>query len=178
MSPINFFARGKTEELMRFASRTISARTGPSVATHITEDDKFPFSAFVWAGASSISASHLVAVAITDSRYPQRVGLSVCRAALDACARCPESSTDATPPSNAAVAAIRTEYATPAGDKLVKLQAGVDEVRVQMMRNIELLMERGEKIEDLAARSQDLSTSAKSFVRTSRKLNRCPCAVV
>ena len=62
----------------------------------------------------------------------------------------------------------------------IKCKQAVDEiaqVRNIMIDNVEKILERGEKIEDLVKRSEYLSKSSKDFYRRSKKLNRC-CSIV
>lgn len=56
------------------------------------------------------------------------------------------------------------------GDQLSALQSQVDEVKDIMTQNIEKVLERGEKIEILVDKTEELSTSAQSFQKSSTKL--------
>lgn len=60
-------------------------------------------------------------------------------------------------------------------DKIRKIQQNLDEVQKIMVMNLEEAIGRGEKIEELAQKSDHLSESSKMFLRDSKKLNRC-CA--
>lgn len=48
----------------------------------------------------------------------------------------------------------------------------VDEVRSIMERNVEMILDRGEKLEDLEAKSDDLSKATLAFKKQARKLKR------
>ncbi|XP_059155870.1 vesicle-associated membrane protein 7-like [Physella acuta] len=57
-------------------------------------------------------------------------------------------------------------------DQLNKVQDQVDELKEIMVKNIDQLAERGEKLELLVDKSEDLSANAVSFRKTSRNLAR------
>ncbi|KAK7111258.1 vesicle-associated membrane protein 7-like [Littorina saxatilis] len=58
------------------------------------------------------------------------------------------------------------------GDTVSKLQSQVDEVKGVMTQNIEKVMERGDRLEDLMDKTEELENSAQNFQRTSRKISR------
>jgi hypothetical protein len=55
----------------------------------------------------------------------------------------------------------------------VKVQRVLDDVRDAMACNIEELLRRGEKLEDLAAQSEELDKASKDFYKGAKKLNGC-----
>ena len=58
-------------------------------------------------------------------------------------------------------------------DKLYKIDKDLDSCKEIMHKNIDKILERGEKIEDLVEKSKDLSKTSKDFYRTTKKFNRC-----
>ena len=59
-------------------------------------------------------------------------------------------------------------------DKLLKVEKELMEVNEIMRKNMNDLMKRGETIEDLMAKSKDLSTASVSFYKKAKKANtRC-----
>ena len=56
-------------------------------------------------------------------------------------------------------------------DKISKIDKTLNDTKVIMLQNIEKVLKRGEKIEDLVKRSNDLSKTSKQFYKTSKKLN-------
>ena len=72
------------------------------------------------------------------------------------------------------LAAKLKEYADPTKvDKIYKINKDLDYTKIIMHQNIDKVLERGEKIEDLVERSKDLSKSSKKFYKTTRKMNSC-----
>ena len=62
-------------------------------------------------------------------------------------------------------------------DSLTKLQSELDETKIIMHDNIEKILDRGEKIDDLVAKSEGLSYQSKAFYTTARKTNSC-CVIL
>ncbi|SBT80170.1 SNARE protein, putative [Plasmodium malariae] len=66
------------------------------------------------------------------------------------------------------------KYQNPSeADKLSRVQKDLDEVKDVMLKNIEDLLQRGEKLDDLMKKSQDLSNSSYQFYRQAKKNNQC-----
>ncbi|XP_078072945.1 vesicle-associated membrane protein 8 [Mustelus asterias] len=60
----------------------------------------------------------------------------------------------------------------PGPEKLSNLQGQVDDVRGIMSQNIEKVLERGERLDDLIIKTDDLQATADSFQKTSTKIAR------
>lgn len=58
-------------------------------------------------------------------------------------------------------------------DKLMKIQKELDDVKDIMTKNIEEVLKRGEKLEDLMDRSKDLSDQSTIFYKQAKKANSC-----
>ena len=53
------------------------------------------------------------------------------------------------------------------------LEAELDETKVVLHSTMESLLERGEKLDDLVARSEHLRFQSKAFYKNARKKNEC-----
>lgn len=61
-----------------------------------------------------------------------------------------------------------TKYQDPAqADSILKIQKELDETKIVLHKTIESVLQRGEKIDDLVAKSDGLSAQSKMFYRTS-----------
>lgn len=58
-------------------------------------------------------------------------------------------------------------------DKVSEVQAKVDEVKGIMIKNIEDILERGEKLEDLLYKTEEVQSASVKFYKKSKKLNNC-----
>jgi len=69
---------------------------------------------------------------------------------------------------------IARQYADPASvDKIVKVQDELDKTIETMHVAIEKVLERGENIEDLVKKTDELNESTRIFVNDAKKLNSC-----
>lgn len=62
-------------------------------------------------------------------------------------------------------------------DAMSRIQKDIDETKEVMLNTLDKLLIRGEKLEELAQKSQDLSFQSKAFMKKSQDLNRC-CTLV
>jgi len=60
----------------------------------------------------------------------------------------------------------------PSADKMTKIKGDINDTKDQMIRNIDKVLERGEKIELLVDKTEDLSNQSHSFKSKSVKLKR------
>nr|CAD7400621.1 unnamed protein product [Timema poppensis] len=58
-------------------------------------------------------------------------------------------------------------------DAMTKIQEELDETKIILHNTIEAVLERGEKLDDLVAKSEGLSLQSKAFYKTARKTNSC-----
>ncbi|RYP04754.1 hypothetical protein DL764_004248 [Monosporascus ibericus] len=62
-------------------------------------------------------------------------------------------------------------------NSIMKIQKELDETKIVLHKTIESVLQRGEKIDDLVAKSSDLSTQSKAFYQSAKKQNSC-CTVM
>lgn len=62
-------------------------------------------------------------------------------------------------------------------DQIMRIQDNLENIRVILHQSIEEVLNRGEKLDDLILKSNELSKSSKDFYGRTRKLNSC-CSVV
>lgn len=60
---------------------------------------------------------------------------------------------------------------------MTRLQADLDETKIILHNTISAVLQRGEKLDDLVAKSEDLSSQSKMFYKTARKTNQC-CSLI
>jgi len=67
-----------------------------------------------------------------------------------------------------------TKYQNPKeADAMTKMQTDIDETKIILHSAITGILQRGEKLDTLVAKSEDLSTQSKVFYKTARKTNQC-----
>lgn len=58
-------------------------------------------------------------------------------------------------------------------DPMTKVQNELDETKIILHNTIASVLERGEKLDDLVAKSEGLSMQSKTFYKTAKKTNSC-----
>ncbi|EAY19661.1 SNARE protein, putative [Trichomonas vaginalis G3] len=160
---IGFLYRKNAIEICDFAAQQMA--DGSNMNTYITaEENKFLISMYRMRPNVAI----LIAV---DKEYPSRAAFNILREIGT------EYETNHLQFPNGKSAVMKkaiVEYQNPANaDKIKKIQENLDDIQKIMVTNLEEAIGRGQKINELAEKSEHLSESSKMFLRDSKKLNRC-----
>jgi len=168
LNSFGFFQRASVQEFLGFSSTTIVERTGLATRQSVKERE---YLCHVY-----VRADGLGAVLVSDADYPHRVAHTLLTKILDDMSAKVDWKT-ATPES------LRTyketdiclaRYQDPKqADALTKIQTELDETKIIMHNTIEAVLERGEKLDDLVAKSDNLSAQSKMFYTTAKKTNSC-----
>jgi len=171
LSSFGFFKRGTVKELINFFMRQVIQRTLPGEKNVVDQGD-YVCHAFV-AGEGLCSA------VVSDKEYPTRVGLSLAALVLqefksahpsEKWAREQNDMALSTP----AIAELLVAYQKPdEADNISKIQHNLDDIKVILHQSMDDLLKRGEKIENIIERSEDLSQSSKQFLWQAKKGNEC-----
>lgn len=154
----------------RFASKTIVERTQAAARQSIKQD--------VYMCHVYVRADNLAGVLIADHEYPGRVAHTLLTKVLDDfTAKVPkdqwqtgsESTIDFT-----LLPSYLSKYQDPReADALTKIQGDLDETKIILRNTIASVLERGEKLDDLVSKSEQLSIQSKAFYKTAKKTNSC-----
>jgi len=172
LSSFSRFTRGNYAEFMTFTSKTIAERTSAGQRQDVQEQS-YTFHAY---GRSE----GVCGIIISDQEYPSLVAHQILSKLLD------EFLTEYT------VASFQngkklpfpklkeyiTKYQDPQqADSIMKIQKELDETKILMRKTIESVLERGEKIDSLVAKSDGLSAQSKMFYTQAKKQNSC-CTIM
>jgi len=109
----------------------------------------------------------IVGIIMSDHEYPLLVAQSLLNKVLDEfTAKYPRSTWATSDPtlSFPELAQYLAKYQDPQqADSIMKIQKELDETKVILHKTIESVLERGEKIDDLVAKSQGLSDTSRMF---------------
>lgn len=153
-----------------FASKTIVERTQLASRQSVKQD--------VYMCHVYVRADNLAAVLIADHEYPGRVAHTLITKVMDdfAAKVSPDqwpTGSDATINFNQ-LPALLAKYQNPReADALTKIQGDLDETKIILRNTIEAVLERGEKLDDLVVKSEQLSMQSKAFYKTAKKTNSC-----
>ncbi|KAL7753368.1 palmitoyltransferase [Sorochytrium milnesiophthora] len=174
VSSYGFFQQGSMREFLVFTSKTLAERT-PAGQRQSVEQDEYNMHVHAYNRRDG-----LVGVVVTDKEYPVRVAFSLLNKVLDDFTqKFPKAEwtqlTAATSQSRfPELQATLTKFQDPhSADSLLKVQRELDETKIILHKTIESVLERGEKLDDLVAKSDQLSMQSKTFYKTAQKTNSC-----
>ena len=149
-----------TEDLFRFISGSICNRLDEDISDkqsapfHVVQDGDF-LAHFCFQGGG------VVTIAITDKSYPADV---VRRLIADITKGY----------SHNGLRDLLKKYQDPNEDKVHKISCQLEDTKKVVYENIDKLFARGEKLEELVAKTEQLSQETKTFFRRARSTrNRC-----
>jgi len=171
---VGYIKRSAFRDFMKFSTRTIALRTNEG-GMQVVEDAGYKILVFRPVGKHGI-----VGAAVTDPEYPDRVAQSLLsKLTEDFLAEVPETNfNDRTKITFPAIHAMLRKYQDPKeADPIMKVQKDLDDTKVILHKTIESVLERGEKLDNLVERSNQLSGQSKMFYKTAKKTNSC-CVVM
>ncbi|PHJ17269.1 snare protein [Cystoisospora suis] len=175
LSSFPFFHRSTMKEHIVFHSRLICART-PVGRRQVVEFEQNIGHCHVF-----VHPSGLAATVLSTAAYPMRVAFGLITQALKGFQDKYDGMWENITEDAKEGAMFSTEgaellklYQNPVeADKLLKVQRDLDEVKDVMLKNIDDLLQRGEKLDDLMQKSEDLSNTSYQFYRQAKKNNQC-----
>lgn len=167
-----FFQKGRAEEIINFVAKTIISRSGRG--HHIVEERGYR--CFV-----SSFQDNLVCVAVASSDYPNRTCFSFLREShhvfVNSYPLWYTIDRDVNLTSTQLVALLDKYQHPEQVDVITKIEKDLDETKDVMIKNIDALLNRGEKLDDLLNKAENLSKGSKEFLTKTKRLNRC-CIIV
>jgi synaptobrevin family protein YKT6 len=170
LQSFGYFQRGSVKEFMVFTGSIIVERTAKGSRASVQEQD---YMCHVYVNDNGVSG-----VAVCDSAYPQRVAFNMLNKLIEEFEKQVGKNTyTAADPSTYTFDTCQTyleKYQNPSeADPMMKVQTELDETKVIVYNTIEQVLQRGEKLDDLVAKSEGLSTSSRTFYKTAKKTNAC-----
>jgi len=170
LSSFSFFKRPTVKELVTFFMRQVIQRTNPGEKNVVDEGD-YVCHAFV-------TGDNLCCSVVTDKTYPTRVGLSLAALSLQefksAHSDSWRSARADTQLNTQGINSLLIKYQKPdEADNMSKIQKDLDDIKVILHKSMEDLLTRGERLESIIERSDDLSGASKEFLWQAKKNNSC-----
>lgn len=169
LSAYSRFTRNNYGEFMTLFSKTVAERTRPGQRQDVEEQD-YTFHAY---GRSE----GICGIIISDQQYPALVAHQLLSKVVDEFLTKNPRSAWATGTPSIAMPELRdylSKYQDPEqADSILKIQKELDETKIVLHKTIESVLQRGEKIDDLVAKSDGLSSQSKMFYQQAKKQNSC-----
>ncbi|KAJ3277256.1 palmitoyltransferase [Borealophlyctis nickersoniae] len=172
LSTFSYFQRGTRAEFLTFFVKTVTERTGLGQRAKIEEAGSV---AHVF-----VRADGLAAVLVSEADYPTRTAFSILNRILDEfSAKFPQDKWSSLTPAvtspqyHELKTHLNTAQDPQSADPFMRVQKELDETKIVLHKTMESLLARGEKLDDLVAKSEDLSNQSKTFYKTAKKTNAC-----
>jgi len=174
LSSFSYFQRSSFGEMCTFFARTFANNKSlaPGARTSVKQQG---FLCHMY-----VSPHGVTAVCFADEEYPARVAFGylskLCEDFVGATGGQPVTSNEdnSVPSFQAAHTKLLVQFQDPTqADQLTKIMADLEQTKLVLHETIEAALERGQKIDDLIVKSNDLSGSSKMFYKTARKQNQC-----
>eukprot|EP00483_Globobulimina_turgida_P000626 UN00626 len=167
-----YFQRGSVREHLVFASRTSAERCqkGSRVTISLKE---VPYILHVYRRVDG-----LCGIAITDQAYSDRVAQTLVTKLTSGFEKKFGNNwkkvNNDEKMSYPQISALLLEYANPnKADKMLAVQQNLDQIKQIMHKNIEDILERGETLDNLLQKSDDIGEVSKMFHSKAKKNNQC-----
>eukprot|EP00271_Cylindrocystis_brebissonii_P019666 TRINITY_DN610_c0_g4_i1.p1 TRINITY_DN610_c0_g4~~TRINITY_DN610_c0_g4_i1.p1 ORF type:complete len:199 (-),score=26.49 TRINITY_DN610_c0_g4_i1:768-1364(-) len=173
LNHFNYFQRPSVRELILFVSRTVAKRTDPGRRQSVEHEEYM---------VHCYNRNGLCCLVFADTAYPTRSAFSVINKVLDDYVGVKGDSwraveIDVKDPVPALEDAL-VKYQDPhEADKLLKIQKELDETKIILHHTIESVLARGEKLDSLVEKSNDLSMASQMFYKNAKKTNQC-CTIL
>ena len=174
LSSFSYFQRSSIGEMFTFFSRTFANNKAlaPGARTSVKHEG---FLAHMY-----VSPFGFTAVCFADAEYPARVAFGYLSKLTDDFVaaiggqQLKSNEDNSVPSFLAAHTALLVQFQDPnAADQLTRIMHELEQTKLVLHETIEAALERGQKIDDLIVKSNDLSGSSKMFYKTARKQNQC-----
>lgn len=168
------FTSGSIGEFMTMFAKTVAERTKPGQRQDV-EEQSYTFHAY---GRSE----GICGIIISDQEYPPLVAHQILGKIVDEfLAASPRSAWATGDKPNVSFPELKNylaKYQDPQqADSIMKIQQQLDETKIVLHKTIESVLNRGEKIGDLVAKSDDLSAHTRKFYDQAKKQNSC-CTIM
>ncbi|KAI0844207.1 putative snare protein [Daldinia vernicosa] len=170
LSQYSRFTRQNYGEFMTMIAKTVAERTRPGQRQDVEEQD-YTFHAYG-------RTEGVCGIIISDHQYPALVAHQLLSKVVDEfLAAHPRSTWSSGGQTNLSMPELKdylAKYQDPhQADSILKIQRELDETKITLHKTIESVLQRGEKIDDLVAKSDGLSTQSKMFYQQAKKQNSC-----
>mmetsp|Transcript_22954 Transcript_22954/g.50351 ORF Transcript_22954/g.50351 Transcript_22954/m.50351 type:complete len:200 (-) Transcript_22954:1727-2326(-) len=170
VSNFGYFQRGAVREGILFIARTIAQRTQPGLRQSVKTEG--------YLCHVHVRDSGIAGVVVGDEEYPTTASFAIITKVLDEfLATSGDSWKNVDADTHTAEAMLEPSLAKyqdhTQADKLSKIQKDLDETKIILHQTIDSVLRRGEKLDALVDKSNDLSLASQMFYKSARKTNSC-----
>ena len=172
LTKFNYFQRKTVREFIKFHARVIVGRTAKGQRQSVSIEEN------VGKCHSYVNANGLAGAVLADKDYSPRLAFTLLNevmrqfeSKLGSKWMNVEADTEFDFPEGQE---LLTKFQNPAEvDKITKIEKELDEVKGIVIKSMDDILKRGEALESLMQKSEDLSQVSYQFYRTAKKNNQC-----
>lgn len=172
LTNFGYFQRASVKEVIIFVGRTIAKRTPPGRRQSVEHEEYL---------VHCYNRNGLCGLVFANSAYPTRSAFSVINKVLDEYVKVKgdwqQVQTDMKDPLQLLEDALEKYQDPHEADKLLKIQKELDETKIILHKTIDSVLARGEKLDSLVDKSNDLSMASQMFYKQAKKTNSC-CTIL
>mmetsp|Transcript_6835 Transcript_6835/g.14067 ORF Transcript_6835/g.14067 Transcript_6835/m.14067 type:complete len:206 (-) Transcript_6835:970-1587(-) len=175
LKSFGFFQRPTAQQLLNAFSKIVVKRIAPGQRITVEVEGMAEYQVHTY-----VRTDGLAGTLTADKEYPTRVAFAVLNELLDDFAAEPQMRGWENEVRNDAYAGWPTlqqkivSCQDPASfDKILRIQNDLNSTQQVLTQTIDNLLERGEKLDDLVQRSDELSATSKQFYKQAKKTNSC-----
>ena len=162
-SDIGILYRKNAVEISDFAAKQLAESPNPDMYVSAQEKDLLFHSYKHESGA--------VAIIVADKEYPSRVAFAILREIMQEYTSCGGKLPGG---KSQTIQKAITQYQNPSNaDKITRIQSNLEETKQIMVQNLEMAIGRGESLNELVQKSQEISDTSKVFAREADKMHGC-----
>ena len=172
LTKFSYFQRKAVREFIKFHSRVIVGRTSKGQRQSVSVEQN------IGKCHCFVNNNGLAGAVLADADYPMRVAFTLLNEAMRQFEAKQgnkwmkvETDTELDFPEGAEMLA---KFQDPSeADKITKIEKELDEVKGIVIKSMDDILKRGEALESLMQKSEDLSQVSYQFYRTAKKNNQC-----
>ncbi|KAG5466244.1 hypothetical protein LSCM4_01389 [Leishmania orientalis] len=177
VSSFGFFQRSSAREFIVFLSRMVAKRVALGAKTQITENGNVVYAYATLDG--------LVAIAVSDIEYNARVAFTLLTELVPQFQQTFRSKYESVGGKAdeflhwPLLTETLEKYQKPEEvDRILRIKRDIEDTKVIMYNAIDQIIERGQKIDDLVAQSEDLGMASKTFYTQAKQTNSGCCVLM
>ncbi|KAG5491087.1 hypothetical protein JIQ42_00978 [Leishmania sp. Namibia] len=177
VSSFGFFQRSSAREFIVFLSRTVAKRVALGAKTQITEKGNVVYAYATLDG--------LVAIAVSDIEYNARVAFTLLTELVPQFQQTFRGKYESVGGKAdeflhwPLLTETLEKYQKPEEvDRILRIKRDIEDTKVIMYNAIDQIIERGQKIDDLVAQSEDLGMASKTFYTQAKQTNSGCCVLM
>lgn len=172
LTKFSYFQRKAVREFIKFHSRVIVGRTSKGQRQSVSVEQN------IGKCHCFVNSNGLAGAVLADADYPMRVAFTLLNEAMRQFEAKQgnkwlkvETDTELDFPEGAE---MLSKFQDPSeADKITKIEKELDEVKGIVIKSMDDILKRGEALESLMQKSEDLSQVSYQFYRTAKKNNQC-----